>query len=339
MAVELARKMGRGKALSQFERGKITALAEVNTSICEIARNLKRSPCVIANYLRNPQNYGTKTSGGRPRILSERDRRLIGRLASNSRLPVRKIKAAAGVCASRWTVWREIRRNPNIVRVKTLTTPRLTERHKLRRVQWARDRVADRQDWTSVIFSDEKKFNLDGPDAYSYYWHDLRKKPEVRMSRILGGGRVMMWCCIGYGCVHWTAVKGTLDAVRYKEQVLDVYLVPFGRDLGGPQWQFQHDNASIHTKAQNFRSFQRDIPRLLDWPSLSPDLNPVENVWGLIVQDVYADGRQFQTVEELRRAIEVAFERLDMEVVQKLIDSMPDRVVKVIAVNGGPTGY
>ncbi|KAI5151780.1 hypothetical protein ENBRE01_2380 [Enteropsectra breve] len=27
------------------------------------------------------------------------------------------------------------------------------------------------ESWKNVIFSDEKKFNLDRPDGYSYFWH------------------------------------------------------------------------------------------------------------------------------------------------------------------------
>ena len=49
--------------------------------------------------------------------------------------------------------------------------------------------------------------------------------------------------------------------------------------------------------------FQQQGINVLLWPSRSPDLNPIENVWGILVRDVYADNRQYQTVEELKTAI------------------------------------
>ena len=35
--------------------------------------------------------------------------------------------------------------------------------------------------------------------------------------------------------------------------------------------------------------------KLLDWPALTPDLNPIENLWGIVARQVYDGGRQFET--------------------------------------------
>ncbi|POM74340.1 transposable element Tc3 Transposase putative [Phytophthora palmivora] len=46
--------------------------------------------------------------------------------------------------------------------------------------------------WDSITFSDEKKWNLDGPDGFQHYWRDLRKEPRHTKRRQAGGGSVMM---------------------------------------------------------------------------------------------------------------------------------------------------
>ena len=89
--------MPRGPLLSEFERGQVTALRESGCSMREIARRLKRSIRVISNYLASPDNYGKNHAGGKPKALSERDKRQILRLASNSKYSLKKIKALSGV--------------------------------------------------------------------------------------------------------------------------------------------------------------------------------------------------------------------------------------------------
>ena len=54
------------------------------------------------------------------------------------------------------------------------------------RFSWAKKYVTFGEKW-SVIFTDEKKWNLDGPDEFHCYWHDLRKEKKIFKK----GGSVM----------------------------------------------------------------------------------------------------------------------------------------------------
>ena len=48
-------------------------------------------------------------------------------------------------------------------------SPNLKEVHKLKRVDFALDKILWTRQWHKVIFSDEKKINLDIPDGFKYY--------------------------------------------------------------------------------------------------------------------------------------------------------------------------
>ncbi|VDP48585.1 unnamed protein product, partial [Heligmosomoides polygyrus] len=78
--------------------------------------------------------------------------------------------------------------------------PRLTDCHKPARLNFARAHMSTK--WKKVVFSDEKKWNLDGPDGYRHYWRDLRKEERVFSRRNFGGGSLMVWTAFsGHGLV------------------------------------------------------------------------------------------------------------------------------------------
>lgn len=73
----------------------------------------------------------------------------------------------------------------------------------------------------------------------------------------------------------------------------------------------------------------RDI-RTLSWPAKSPDLNPIENLWGLLSRRVYVEGKQYANVQELKDLIRRAWQGIGDKVYLKLISSMKNRLLEVL---------
>lgn len=84
-----------------------------------------------------------------------------------------------------------------------------------------------------VVFSDEKKFSLDGPDGYNYYYHDLRKEKIFLDRHHSREGGVTVWGAISYyGTIDLVFVNCRMTAAYYKT-VLEM-AVPQFQDIFGP---------------------------------------------------------------------------------------------------------
>jgi hypothetical protein len=78
---------------------------------------------------------------------------------------------------------------------------------------------------------------------------------------------------------------------------------------------------------------------VLEWPSRSPDLNPVENVWGLMVEKIRSWNMVPRNREELWRAIQQEWIELNEEHVRNAVESMNRRLINVIEINSATTKY
>ena len=77
----------------------------------------------------------------------------------------------------------------------------------------------------------------------------------------------------------------------------------------------------------------------MDWPALSPDLNPIENLWGIVARQLYCQGKQYDSKVSLIRAIMKSWSEIDDQTVKSLIGLMKNHCIEVIAVKGGKTKY
>lgn len=222
---------------------------------------------------------------------------------------------------------------------KRKKTPKLTARHRKDRLDQARKMNRERMDWGTLIFSDEKKLNLDGPDGAQFYWHDLRVEKETYFSRQNGGGSIMVWG--GFSVRRTTelaVLSGRQDLFDY-QQTLTTFMLPFADAQHDSTYVFQHDNASIHA-SRSTQAFLQDVGvTVLKWPAPSPDLNLIENVCGELDRAIYRGGKQYGSVDELKFAVLREWGRLDVDWLRKLVVSVPDRCNDAVELRGGKTKY
>jgi len=129
-----------------------------------------------------------------------------------------------------------------------------------------------------------------------------------------------------------------MNADVYVEEVLIPYVIPYAPFIG-EGFIFMQDNARPHV-ARRVLNFCREVGiHLLEWPAMSPDLNPIEQLWDNFSRKVRNHVPAPQSLPELRRVLETEWANITQAEIQTLIRSMPRRMEEVIRARGGHTHY
>lgn len=220
---------------------------------------------------------------------------------------------------------------------------KLTDQHRANRITFCEQNMG--RDWDKVIFSDEKTFRSCS-DRKLHLWRPRgeRFNPNYVQS-VKRSGRIScgVWGFItSMGVGEICEITPRMKSVEYLSILEDV-LIP-SRDImfaeEATEFLFMQDNAGIHT-SHLANAWFRSHPEItvLQWPALSPDLNPIENVWAKMVYDWNMVGPiSRQTI------LEMVMQRWsdligDAPYINNLYRSMPKRLQEVIDFNGNWCSY
>ncbi len=132
-------------------------------------------------------------------------------------------------------------------------------------------------------------------------------------------------------------LKSTVNAAIYQE-ILEHFMLPSADKLyGDADFIFQQDLAPAHTAKGTKSWFNDHGVTVLDWPANSPDLIPIENLWGIVKRKM-RDTRP-NNADDLKAAIKATWASIPPQQIHKLITSMPRRIEAVIKAEGAPTKY
>jgi transposase len=335
--------------LSMQQRMQIVFLVDnMNYTLSEVARATDLPLSTVSTFLTTYRRTGQvrpafRAGSGRPRILSLHSHRMLNRAstanpkASASRLAT----SIGGEClqASTRTIQRALNRIGRHA-FRPITGPNLSRHHRAVRVQWARAHLGwSGADWAQVIFSDETYVDL--TDSRSHFvrrgferisaGHVTARRAYVR--------RVLFWGCISsQGTGPLVPSEGTIDAIRY-QHILQGHLRPIATTWYRRRaWWFQQDNAPAHRAASTLQWLADKHIRVMEWPPYSPDINPIENMWAILKQEIHRES-VFDKDDLVQRAQAIWNSPSFQIHSRRLIDSMHQRCFDCVRLGGGVIGY
>uniref|UniRef100_A0A8C7PMU4 Transposase Tc1-like domain-containing protein n=1 Tax=Oncorhynchus mykiss TaxID=8022 RepID=A0A8C7PMU4_ONCMY len=247
----------------------------------------------------------------------------------------------AGTTVSKKTISNTLRRH-GLKSCSARKVPLRKPAHVQARLKFANDHLDDPEEkWEKVMWSDETKIELFGLNSTRRVWRKKRDEynPKNTIPTVKhGGGNIFLWGCFsakGTGRLH--RIEGRMDGAMYRE-ILANNLLPSVRSLKmGRAWVFQHDNDPKHTARATKVWLRKKHFKVLEWPSQSPDLNPIEHLWKEL--KVRIAQRQPRNLKDLEKVCIEEWAKIPAAVCANLVKNYRKRMISVIANKSFCTKY
>ena len=349
--------MARAHQITTPQKSRIRQDLEAGASLKSVARKWQWARSSVA-YIRDSSNNRTKKRRGRPRLISATTMKAIERYINlnwhTATEPWEKFMHTFGLTCSESTFRRAMHRH-GLGRYIAARTPLRTRTQRNRRHLWGAKHQNDSdEDWQRVLWTDECTFELDlrvkqrvtrrrgerfEPDKTQ--WQKRRKTP----------GRINIWGGIAHNYksplifIDGSGKNGAFLQKDYVAQVLEAHMDDIMADMraAGIEPILMEDGNSAHgmrtttNPAATWKHLHQII--LLDWAANSPDLNPIEQIWRIIKQNLRQRRHAIHSMADYEAAIQEEWDAIPMATINELVATMRRRAITVYKNWGDSTGY
>lgn len=269
-----------------------------------------------------------------PRKKEKKDSRLVQKIIKRAErrdkiYTSREIGTFAGV--SHMQVCR-ILREDGLTYSNNRKKVKLTQDVKDTRIEFA-EMMQDRErDWDKMFITDECSFWLSKCHA-GKVWTRCSLDED---SGGVHGPKVHCWGGISArGALTLEIFEENLDSDDYLKIIKKK--MPQMRQLYPRGYIWQQDGSGVH-RAIIIKDFIQDkMPATIAWPPYSPDLSPIENIWGWLKAKVSKD--MPKTVLKMKKSIRKHWNSIDQDFLRPYFQSLPRRMEMVIENEGGKINY
>lgn len=188
-------------------------------------------------------------------------------------------------------------------------------------------------DYTRLIFSDESRFCLGSDNQWRWYRRgddDDQVFAEVEKF----SSSIMVYGAIGLDYKSKLVIcEKTLDALEYRNVINKSQMKnDLDEKYGEGQYIFMQDGAPAHTSYLTSLFLQKRVSYLKIWPANSPDLNPIEHLWGAMKRIIKT--KNITSKNELIETVQEVWDAFPQEAINRLVLSFHGRLRTLIANDG-----
>ena len=136
----------------------------------------------------------------------------------------------------------------------------------------------------------------------------------------------------GVGELHF--IVGIVNSQMHCS-ILKEKMLPSHRALGR-RALFQHDNDPKQTSQSTVAFLKKNRVKVVEWPSMSPDLNLFEHLWSILQRQV--EHHSASSIQALKEDVLKEWKKINVAC-RELAQTMPRRLGAVLKNHGGHTKY